>query len=207
MNDDELLARLRAADPALAPTAPLPDVNHLVEATLNTDTTTQSAKSAAGVTTRRAKVTARRGRRSLLGLAAAAGALMLGGIITAGVMGNDDNGHSSSAGPLTLTTQSGSVGAKCAEPVPDRLRQYPMLFEGTVTSVKGGSVAFHVDHWLSGDGATTVRLDSGKDAVERLTFSVGEHYLVAAKDGVVPQCGANLASDETRSLFRQAYGK
>lgn len=78
MNDDELLARLRSADPALTSSAPLPDTNRLVEATLNTDTALQPAETAAGTTTRPAKA-AGRGRRNLFGLAAAAGLLMLGG--------------------------------------------------------------------------------------------------------------------------------
>ncbi|MFE5097196.1 hypothetical protein ACFRCI_44630 [Streptomyces sp. NPDC056638] len=93
------------------------------------------------------------------------------------------------------------------EPVPDQLRSYPTLFEGTVTSIKGSKVAFRVDYWLKGRGADTVVLERGKDQPETLTFLDGEHYIVAAKDGVVPQCGANLASAETISKFRQAYGK
>jgi hypothetical protein len=69
-------------------------------------------------------------------------------------------------------------------------------------------VTFRVDYWLKGGGgAHTVVLDSATDQPERLTFSDGEHYLVAAKDGVVPMCGANWASDETLGKFRQAYGK
>jgi len=93
------------------------------------------------------------------------------------------------------------------EPVPDRLRQYPTLFEGTVTSIKGAMVTFRVDYWLKGGGTDTVVLDSDTDQPERLTFSAGERYIVAAKDGVVPACGANGASDETLANFRQAYGK
>ncbi|MGW7383067.1 hypothetical protein [Streptomyces sp. NPDC054794] len=208
MNDDELLARLRAADPALTPSAPLPDINRLVETALNTDITLQSEKTAAGITTRPAKAVAVRGRRRLLTLAAAAGLLMLGGGIVGGIMANGDSGHSSASGPLPLTAASGTAHAKCMEPTPDRLRQYPTLFEGTVTSVQGPSVFFRVDHWLRGGDSDTVRLNSDTDEPESLTFSVGEHYIVAAtKDGTVPQCGANVASDETRSKFRQTSGK
>ncbi|GGN91494.1 hypothetical protein GCM10011579_088380 [Streptomyces albiflavescens] len=208
MNDDELLARLRAADPALTPRAPLPDINRLVEAALNTDITPPSEKTAAGITTRPAKAVAVRRRRRLLTLAAAAGLLMLGGGIAGGIMANGDSGHSSASGPLTLTAASGTAHAKCMAPIPDRLRRYPTLFEGTVTSVKGSSAFFRVDHWLRGGDSDTVRLNSDTNEPESLTFLVGEHYIVAAtKDGTVPQCGANMASDETRSKFRQAYGK
>ncbi|WP_245687294.1 hypothetical protein [Streptacidiphilus griseoplanus] len=125
-------------------------------------------------------------------------------------MVNRDSGHTSASasGPLTLTVAGAAVPAKCVEPTPDRLRQYPTLFEGTVTSVKGSSVFFRVDHWLHGGDSDAVRLSSDAGEPETLTFLVGEHYIVAAtKDGTVPQCGANMASEETRSKFRKAYGK
>jgi hypothetical protein len=208
VNDDELLARLRAADPALTPGAPLPDINCLMEAIVNTGTAPRSAKTAAGIPAHPAKATAGRGRPRLNRLTMAAGLLVLAGGITGGFMANNVNGHSSLASQLTLTTTSGTAGAKCAEPVPDLLRGYPVLFEGTVTSVEGSMVTFRVDYWLNGGGAATVRLDSGAGEPERLTFLDGGRYIVAAdKDGVVPQCGANMASAETAGQFRQAYGK
>jgi hypothetical protein len=179
-----------------------------MEAIVNTAAAPQSAKTTAGIATHPAKATAGRGRPRLNRLTTAAGLLVLAGGITGGIMANNVNGHSSLASQLTLTTTSGSAGAKCAEPVPDLLRAYPTLFEGTVTSIEGSMVTFRVDYWLNGGGATTVRLDSGLGEPERLTFADGDHYIVAAdKDGVVPQCGANMTSDETASKFRQEYGK
>jgi len=195
VNDDELLARLRAADPALTSSAPPSDVDHLVEAVLNTDT--------ASVPAQNTRATA--GRRAF-GLAAAVVLLALAGGVTAGVMANDGGG-APAAGPLTLVT-SGSGAAKCAEPVPDRLRGYPTLFAGTVTSVKGSSVGFRVDHWLQGGGADEVVLDSNSGSPEALTFLKGQQYIVAAdEDGVVPMCGANMVSGETVGVFREAFGK
>ncbi|WP_217556481.1 hypothetical protein [Streptomyces sp. GbtcB6] len=207
MNDDELLARLKAADPALAARAPLPDVDRLVEAVSHTGTTLRPERDATGVPALPAKTATRR-RRHPLALAAAVGALLLGGGITGGLMANHGSGTSPSAGPLRLTVTSGSAGAKCAAPVPDRFRQYPLLFEGTVTSVSGSSASFRVDHWLQGGaGAGTARLTSDTHVPERLAFSVGEHYIVAADaDGTVPACGANGVTDATADKFRQAYG-
>ncbi|WP_225824736.1 hypothetical protein [Streptomyces naphthomycinicus] len=201
MNDDELLARLKSADPALAPHAPLPDIDRLVEDILTTDTALRTGNTVP------AKTAARRSRRQLFGLAAAAGLLLLGGGIAAGVMANDDNGHSASAGPLTLTTHSGFGSQKCVTPGPDTLRGYPTLFVGTVTSIKGSTVTFRVDHWLKGGDTETVVLDSDASRPEALTFSEGERYIVAAENGVVPVCGANGASAETVDEFRQAFGK
>ncbi|MFJ6085703.1 hypothetical protein ACIQI8_30370 [Streptomyces sp. NPDC092369] len=219
MNDDELLARMKSADPALTTQAPSPDVNRLVEATLNTDSALRSATAVsgdgAGPTTRPGKSRAGLGRRQLFGLAAA-GLLLLGGGIAGGVMANDGNGggnggvpgQSAKAAPaLRLGVAPGGIAGKCAEPTPDRLRAYPTLFGGTVTSVKGTTVTFRVDQWLKGGDADTVVLDNGPDDIEHLTFSVGESYIVAAKDGVVPMCGANWASPETVAQFRQAFGK
>ncbi|MFG2364120.1 hypothetical protein ACGFY3_21095 [Streptomyces mirabilis] len=86
MNDDELLARLRAVDPALTKRAPVPDIYRLVESALNTDTAPQSEKSADGIATHPAKPAAERGRRRLLTLAAAAALLLLGGGIAGGTI-------------------------------------------------------------------------------------------------------------------------
>lgn len=219
MNDDELLARLKAADPALTPSAPQPDIDRLVEATLSTDTNTssstdsstdtglRSAESAEGITTRPVKSTAGLGRRHLLGLAAAAGLLMLGGGVAGGIVAGSDNGHSNSAAPLALTAASDPGAGKCMAPTPDTLRGSSTLFVGTVTAIEGAKVTFHVDHWLTGGGTDTVVLDSNTDQPETLTFLDGDRYIVSANDGVVPACGANGASDETVEEFRQAYGK
>ncbi|MGW1781345.1 hypothetical protein ACWCQQ_19705 [Streptomyces sp. NPDC002143] len=201
MNDDELLARLKSADPALTPHAPLPDIDRLVEDILTTDTALQTGSTVP------VKTAARRSRRQLLGLAAAAGLLLLGGGIAGGVMANDDNGHSTSTGPLTLTTHSGFGSQKCVAPGPDTLRGYPTLFVGTVTSIKGSTVTFRVDHWLKGGDTETVVLDSDANRPEALTFSEGERYIVAAENGVVPACGANGATDETVDELRKAFGK
>ncbi|MGW0941835.1 hypothetical protein ACWD4O_04675 [Streptomyces sp. NPDC002623] len=201
MNDDELLARLKSADPALAPHAPLPDIDRLVEDILTTDTTLQTGSTVP------VKTAARRSRRQLLGLAAAAGLLLLGGGIAGGVMANDDNGHPASAGPLKLTTQGGFGNQKCVAPGPDTLRGYPTLFVGTVTSIKGSTVTFRVDDWFKGGDTETVVLDSDANRPEALTFSEGERYIVAAENGVVPVCGTNGASDETVDELRQAFGK
>ncbi|MFD4600550.1 hypothetical protein ACFWPQ_21280 [Streptomyces sp. NPDC058464] len=171
---------------------------------MNTDSALRPENTATD-TTPTAKATARRGRRSLLGLAAAA-ALLLGGGITAGIAANSGNGHSTTAGAsLNLTLPGSSAQGKCQAPVPDQLAGYPTLFYGTATSVKGPLVTFHVDHWLRGGGTHTVVVSSDPDFPESLTFTVGEHYIVAAdKDGTIPSCGANWASDETWKEFRQA---
>jgi hypothetical protein len=206
VNDDELLARLKSADPALTRLAPPPDINRLVEATLNTDTALQSATAAAGITT------AGWGRRHLFGLATAAGLIVLGGGIAGGVMANNgnSNGHpaaaktSASTGALRLTAESGS--GKCMPPGVDTLGKYPTLFEGTAISVNGSTATFRVDRWFKGGDAETVVLTSDTRVSETLTYTEGGHYIVGAKDGFVPMCAAIEASPEDIAKFRQAFG-
>ena len=206
MNDDELLARLKSADPALTGIAPPPDIDRLVEDTLNTDTALQTATTAAGITT------AGWARRHLLGLAAA-GLLVLGGGIAGGIMANNGNGNghpasaktSASAGALRLTAGGGS--GKCVVPGVDTLGKYPVLFEGTVTSVNGSTATFRVDQWFKGGDAATVELVGDTDIPETLTYSEGEQYIVGARDGVVPPCAAIEATPKDIAEFRQAFGK
>ncbi|GAA3776630.1 hypothetical protein ACFS5L_34620 [Streptomyces phyllanthi] len=222
MNDLELLARLKAADPALTSDAPLPDVNRLVEATMTIDTGTRPEKSTNGTgtrpetssvetATRPAKSTLGGGRRRLLPMAAAAALLVVGGGVTWGVMAADerpDSARSSSTAPLALTAEGadGATQALCVEATVDLLRGYPVAFEGTVTSEEGLRVDLRVDHWFRGGDATTVRLTHHELHPEAIALKVGQRYLVTAEDGVVPICGGTIeATEETRSLYRRAF--
>ncbi|MEV7979830.1 hypothetical protein [Streptomyces sp. NPDC086519] len=99
---------------------------------MNTGTAPRSAQNTADVTDHSARATAGWRQRRVLGLAAAAGLIVLGGGVAAGIMAPGGNGRTSAAGPPTLVAAPGSAGAKCAEPVPDRLRRFPTLFVGTV---------------------------------------------------------------------------
>ena len=206
MNDDELLARLKSADPALTTQAPPPDIDRLVEDTLNTDTALQSATTAAGI------ATAGWGRRRLFGLAAA-GLLVLGGGVAGGIMANsgNGNGHSASAktvpsaGALRLTAEGGS--GKCMVPGVDTLSKYPVLFQGTAVSVEGSTATFRVDRWYKGGDAKTVVLTSDTRIPETLTYTEGGHYIVGAEDGFVPMCAAIEATPKDIAAFREAFGK
>ncbi|MFJ9378193.1 hypothetical protein [Streptomyces sp. NPDC101455] len=205
MNDDELLARLKSADPAPTGIAPPPDIDRLVEDTLNTDTALQSATTAAGI------ATAGWGRRRLFGLAAA-GLLVLGGGIAGGIMANsgNGNGHTATAqsaaptGALKLTAEGGS--GKCVPPGLDTLSTYPTLFQGTAISVEGSTATFRVDRWFKGGDAETVVLTSDTRIPETLTYTEGGHYIVGAEDGFVPMCAAIEASPKDIAEFRQAFG-
>ncbi|MBK3570243.1 hypothetical protein [Streptomyces sp. MBT62] len=215
MNDSELLTVLRDADPAFTSRAPLPDINRLVEAAMtamknDSVATPEITHIDIDTTNPTAKITAGKGRRRLLGLAAAA-ALLLGGGVTAGITANSGNGHATEAVKrLSLSaahTGNDKGNGKCQAPVPDQLAGYPTLFYGTVTSVKGPLITFHVDHWLRGGGPRTILVSNDPDFPENLTFTVGQHYIVAAeKDGSIPSCGTNWVSDKEWRQFSDAFG-
>ncbi|MFI6409057.1 hypothetical protein [Streptomyces sp. NPDC050548] len=205
MNDNELLTLLRDADPASTSRAPLPDIHRLVEAAMKTDSVASSENTEFDTATPAARITVGRGRQRLFGIAAAA-ALLLGGGVTAGVTAKSESGHATRAvKELNLT---GNGNGKCQAPVPDQLAGYPTLFYGTVTSVKGPLITLHVDHWLRGGGNRTILVSNDPDFPENLTFTVGQHYIVAAeKDGSIPSCGANWVSEKEWRQFSDAFGK
>jgi hypothetical protein len=197
VNDDELLAYLKAADPAAPPHAPQPDTNRLVEAIMTTETQHQPAPIAA------------RSRRPRLLVATAAAVVILGGGITWAVTDGGDESVPANQPPVSLTFAApGAAVGKCAAPTADSLRGYPLAFEGTVTATEADRVDLDVVHWFRGGTAETVRLSHDEQNSEATTFTIGQHYLVTARDGIVPICGGTSeATPESTSLFREAFEK
>lgn len=207
MNDDELLTRLRAADPAASTSAPAPDIHRLMEAAMTTKHTSRTSSAIISMTGDRSS---NRRRRSLLSVVAVVSLLVGGGATWVAV-----NDHGQASGqqrtdlPMALTLETGG-GAKCIEPTADLLRKFDVAFEGTVTSRNADQVVFRIDHWFRGGDASTVQLSSdGADGgSESLTFQAGQSYLVTAQDGVVPVCGGtDLTSAEGQALFERAFGR
>ncbi|WP_405536275.1 hypothetical protein OG787_23280 [Streptomyces sp. NBC_00075] len=215
MNDDELLAHLKATDPALTSKAPRPDVPRLVEATMNTTTNTTTITPAKS---------AERRRRLLVPALAFTALLLVGGGVTWGVArGGESTADTADAGvsdvnplpklgPLTLTFPAAdSVAVKCVAPTPDLLRRHELAFEGTVTAAEGDRVDLRVDHWYRLDPnlanpTDTVGLINDEANSEAPDFRIGAHYLVTGDDGVVPICGGTTeATDEARAMFREAF--
>ncbi len=216
MNDDELLAHLKATDPALTSKAPRPDVTRLVEATMNTTPTTTPTPTPTTVRTAP--------RRRLVPALAFAALLLVGGGITWGAAQGGapttDNAGAPSAPatplprpqPLNLTlADPGLVAAACVEPTPDLLRRHQLAFEGTVTAKQGNRVDLRVDHWYRAgtgpaDRPDEVRLTNDEGYAEATLFEVGGHYLVTAEGGTVQVCGGTTeATAAARELFRAAF--
>ncbi|MFI9152634.1 hypothetical protein [Streptomyces sp. NPDC053367] len=211
MNDDVLLARLRAADPALTSSAPPPDIDRLVEAAVTTDTTPRTAEPARGSANPPARTTVGGGGRRHLGLAAAAAVLVAGAAVAWQVTADSAPQHQQAriSSSVTLTPEAvdtDAPAAQCAEPTVETLRKYPTAFKGTVTSHNGDGVAFRIDHWFRGGKATSARLISDHGNADAWTFEVGRSYLVTADHGVVPACGGtDHATKKAEMLFRLAF--
>ncbi len=92
MNDDELLAHLKATDPALTSKAPRPDVTRLVEATMNTNTATTTAPTKA--------VQNARPRRRLVPALAFTALLLVGGGVSWGVAQGGGEGRRTRRGQV-----------------------------------------------------------------------------------------------------------
>jgi hypothetical protein len=203
VNDEELLARLKAADPATH--APEPDLDRLLEATMTTDTETRP--------------TAQTPRRRWLP-AVAAGVLLAAGGVGWAVAGNSgSSGNQPVAGPPTSAVSTPSVlkltvgsapNAKCRAVEVADLQGMQTAFAGTATAIHGEVVTLHVDHWYKGGSATTVEVQSDADAVTTLLgvdFKVGGTYLVTATNAQVSLCGESAPTNpDLLALYQQAFG-
>ncbi|MET7280325.1 hypothetical protein ABZS29_18960 [Kribbella sp. NPDC005582] len=190
MNDNELLARLTAADPASR--APRPDLDRLLEDTMTAGTEPRPT------TTRRRWVPA----------AAAAAVLIAAGAVVWGSNGNDDP---VAAPPAVRLTMAGGATGKCRAPEIADFKDLPVAFEGQVTAIKGDLVTLKVAHWYRGGPADTVEVQSMPEDVATLLgvdFSIGDSYLVSAADGQVSTCGHSGPADpDLRRLYEEAFPK
>lgn len=211
MNDDELLARLRAADPARTAADPRPELDRLLEAAMRTEPDTRSP------TDRTAPV---RRRPWILAAAAVALVAALGGgwVVTRG------GGDPPLAGPSPSVTDGGTGDDVLALSAPDApagrcipfsseaLQPMQSAFEGTVTSVSGDEVTLGVTRWYRGGDADVVELTNPSrlaivlDGV--ITFEEGERYLLTATDGTLNVCGFSAPwSAEREREFLTAFGE
>lgn len=207
MNDDELLARLGAADPARgaedASARGSSWIDDLTEATM---TQTREANTIGEM-----PQTPKRPRR-WIPAAAAAVALATAGIALA-VSGGDDPPPAAQPGPaLTLTVAADDPMASCLQVSVESLQPMELAFSGTATAVEEKAVTITPDRWYKGgQGATSVSLTTmGPEMVPLLgnvQFEEGKRYLITASDGQVTACGYSAEwTPEMAALFEQAFG-
>ena len=200
MNDDELRARLRAADPARRDAPAESWIDELVEATVtmnDQDNRTEETRS--------------RSRWLVPAVAAAAvAAIAVGGYA---VVAGDDGGGSKDEQQteLALALPAADPIAMCIEFTAETLRPAEVAFAGTATDVTGDQVTLDVDHWYKGGDADVVQLTGSFDAGVMLEGGIemaeGERYLVTATDGTVNGCGFSGAyTDDMAATFDEAFG-
>jgi hypothetical protein len=197
---DDLLGRLRAADPASSLSSADPDrVTHLLEAAMS-ETTTE---------TRESRESGARGRSPLTWLVAAAAVVL----IAAGAFGLAQRGHDT-----TTPTAGGSVtelgfsapAGRCMVPNVDVLQRQGVAFRGTVVSLADGTARFDVTRWYAGGPTDVVEVTAPAPdlgALEQAAdLQVGGDYLVSATHGTVTACGfSGPAQGHLLDLYGRAF--
>jgi hypothetical protein len=207
MDEQELEARLRAADPARGPMPADSWVDDLVEATMTTETSTGTSKETGGQ---------QDGRRRTWALAAAAAAVVaaIGGGAFALTAGDDDEGgrtaQDEAREELALGLPAQDPMQMCAVFSPEALAPMEVAFSGEAYEVEGDTVRLTPDHWYrGGDGADDVVLTAGRPEVlleGGIAFEEGERYLVSAVDGEVATCGLSAPyTEEMAAAYDRAF--
>lgn len=205
--DDELVRRLRAADPMRSrgqrdPATTSPRwLDDLVEATMSTPTETQTTL---------AEGPARRPRWPVAVAAAAVLAAVVGGSLTWG--GGTDSPPEATK-PALVLTQAGEDGviASCLPFSADILAGMPTAFDARAVEVGEGEAVLEVGRWYAGGPGERVLVRTPDASSAALTGSVefvqGERYLVTATDGTVNSCGFTMPwTEKDAAVFEQAFG-
>lgn len=208
---DELLARLRAADPAASlPPAPPERVARLLEDTMAEDLSTHETREAGT-----------RARGPLTWLVAAAAVVVIAGAVTFAVLRGEDGAPGAPsqdppvAGEVTVTELqapgAAAYEARCMLPNAEVLQGKPVAFDGTVTSIEGDVVTLEPTEWYAGEPTDLVTVTAPGAELEKLlsavSFEDGQRYLVAADDdGDVMVCGFSAPwSAELSAVYAEAF--
>ena len=200
MNDDELRARLQAADPAQRDAPADSWIDELVEATM-------TMNDQAGQENRTEEP--RKRRWLAAAVAAAAVAAIVGGF--AFVAADDGGAKDDKQTELALTLPAVDAMQMCIAFSVDQLKPAETAFSGTATEVAGDQITLEVDRWYKGGDADLVQLTSPGDESVLLEggiqFTEGERYLVSASEGTVSSCGFSGAyTDEMAAAYDEAFG-
>lgn len=122
---------------------------------------------------------------------------------------SEGTSESMSNEPLALTADASTAG-KCAMPSAEVLSTFDTAFEGTVTSVEGGTATLEVDQWYAGGEASTVTVEAPGGSLDDLLMAVdfqeGQTYLVSADGDRVTLCGFTAeTSPELEAMYAEAF--
>ncbi len=224
-DDHELLARLRAADPAadLEP-APAKGVARLLEdimehPTTDTGATAATTPDSAAPADRAGDLASAAGpgrRRVVPWLVAAAAVAILATVgFTLNRGGDSPSAPPAAAGQAEATSTSISAPAaaagKCLMPTAETLGSAELAVDGTVTDLAGDEVTLAVHHWYAGTATDELVVTSPPASLQALIGApdlvVGQRYLLAANNGQLMVCGFSGPFDTDRSsLYTAAFG-
>ena len=210
-HDDELLARLRAADPAATLPPAAPDrVARLLEETMSND-----------LTESRATGTRRRGPLTWL-VAAAAVVVIVGAGLFLLVNGDDapvtaadpePTATASTEGAVTELTAPDDQQGRCMMPSAEALVGNEVAFDGTVESIEGDRVTLAPTEWYAGEPTDRVTVQAPSDSMQTLLVAVefeeGKRYLVTSSDGErLMVCGFSAPySAGLASMYAEAFAR
>jgi hypothetical protein len=204
VTDDELLVRLRAADPAaaLAPADPNRTAR-LLEDTMRDDLSTESRESAA------------RGRGPLTWLLTAAAVLVVAGVGVFGVATLTGDERAPRADDTLTVTElrapsAPAYAARCMAPSARTIAQQSIALEGTVDDITDDLVTLTPTRWYHGAPTDQVTVTAPAprlaDLIGAARFEVGRSYLVSATQGQVTLCGLTAPySTDLAALYADAF--
>jgi hypothetical protein len=203
-DDEQLRARLHAADPAVQlPPADPEEVSRTLRRVVDTDL----------------RETGTRRRSPLTWLVAAAAVVVIGAGIAwwssddgsgpGVVAGPGDSSTTASPGSTELAAAPAAAG-KCLVPTAAQLQGQAMAFEATVVSIADGVVTLQPTTVYAGevgDEVTVTGAVSPAGSIEGdVVFEAGQQYLVAADDGQIRGCGlSGPVSTELSALYTEAF--
>jgi len=206
-SDDELMARLRDADPAASLTPVSPErAARLLEDAMSDDVLTETRE------------TGTRGRGPLTWLVAAAAAVVIvgAGAFTLLAGGDDEVEQPATVAEATVTElrapAAEAYDARCMVPSAEVLAGKQTAFSGTVDEIDGDLVTLTPDHWYAGNPTEVVTVSAPDETLAQLLSAVefedGGRYLVAADDrGDVMVCGFSAPwSAELADVYAEAFG-
>jgi hypothetical protein len=203
--DDELLARLRHADPAASlPPADPARVDRLLE-----DTMSHTESGPAEI-----RGTDSNGRSPLTWLAAAAAVVLIAATGMFSLVGGDDPVAPPASAPeptsTTLTVPAGGPG-RCMVPNAQALSNAAYAVDAEVVSVEGGTAVLEPTEWYVGEPTDRLEVEAGSSDLQALIgaprFEEGQRFLVAGSgEGEVMVCGFSGPYDaELAGLYAEAF--
>ena len=227
-SDQDLRALLAAADPASAlPAADPAGVARLMEDAMSETPDIPETPETPETTESRSNHLRERSRLTWI-MAAAAAAVIVGGVAFA-VTGADDDGpvtaSDSPGATVDGTPETGEVAtvtelalsgdvtsAKCLTPeaAPQVVAAQSLVVDATVESISGGVVTLAPTKFYAGEETDLVTVSESSGDLQKLLSGVdfveGERYLVSATDGSVTLCGFSAVwSERLAAVYDQAF--